>query len=90
MVMHRATIEWQQKMDSLNYYLADMNMPETLRVRAREYLRNQKDSCHKTSYNDSLMILSPEIRVEMSLRQSGQLFERVRTRHARAVLLSDF
>jgi len=72
-----ASLEFRANMDSLNYFLADMDMPEALRVRAREYLRNKRDLYKKRTYPELLNILSPELRIEVVLRMSGSMFEKV-------------
>jgi hypothetical protein len=72
-----ATLEFKTDMDSLNYFLTDMNMPEQLRVRAREYLRNKRDLYKKRSYNELLTILSPELKTEVVFKMSGDLLSKV-------------
>jgi len=69
-----ATIEFRQNMDSLNYFLADMNLSSSMRIRAREYLRNKRDLYKKASYNELLSsILSPQLRIEVVGKISGDM-----------------
>ena len=63
-----------QTMDSLNYFLADMDLPSELRERAREYVRNKRDLYKKAMYNDLLTSsLSPELRIEVVGKMSGDM-----------------
>jgi len=72
-----STLEFKVDMDSLNYFMEDMNMPNGLRLRVREYLRNKRDLYKKRSYNDLLDILSPELKTEVVHKMSGDLLSQV-------------
>ena len=69
------TIAFKQNMDSLNYFLDDMNMPQELRIRAREYLRNCRDLYKKSSYSELVERLSPDLRSEVVLTMSSKILE---------------
>ena len=61
-------------MDSLNYFLKDMNIPSDLRVRAREYLRNKRELYKTASYNEFLQsTLSPTLRIDIVAKMSGDM-----------------
>jgi len=70
-------IAFKQNMDSLNYFLEDMNMPQELRIRAREFLRNTRDIGKRTSYNELVSILSPTLRQDMVMKMSSKTLETV-------------
>ena len=55
-------------MDSLNYFLQDMNMPTAVRQRAREYLRNTRELRKRLSYSELIDKLSPDLREEVGDR----------------------
>lgn len=69
------TIAFKQNMDQLNYFLEDMNMPQELRIRVREYLRNTRELGKKASYNVLVEILSPALRSEIVLMMSQRTLE---------------
>ena len=71
------TNAFKQNMDSLNYFLNDMNMPNELRIRAREYLRNGRDLIKKYSYNELVAGLSPDLRADIVLHMSAATLEQV-------------
>ena len=72
------TIEFKQNMDSLNYFLLDMNMPQGLRIRAREYLRNRRDLSKRLAYNDLVKtVLSTDLRCEAIMHMSHEIFDRI-------------
>lgn len=70
-------LQFQTDMDSLNYFLSDMDMPNEIRVRCREYLRNKRDLYTKDQYGSLMDLLSPDLRVEVVLRMSGKMLKRV-------------
>ena len=69
--------EFKQKMDELNYFMTDMNIDQTLRVRAREYYRQTRDLRKKLSYTDLIDRLSPTLRGEIVLQMSKKTLETV-------------
>ena len=69
--------EFKQKMDELNYFMTDMNIDQTLRVRAREYYRQTRDLRKKLSYTDLIDRLSPTLRGEVVLQMSKKTLETV-------------
>ena len=69
--------EFKQKMDELNYFMFDMNISQTMRVRAREYFRNTRDLRKKLSYVDLVHRLSPTLRGEVVLQMSKKTLETV-------------
>jgi len=69
------TIAFKQNMDQLNYFLEDMQMPQELRIRVREYLRNTRELSKKASYNVLVEILSPALRSEIVLMMSQRTLE---------------
>jgi len=71
------TTEFKQKMDELNYFMGDMHISQTMRVRAREYFRNTRDLRKKLSYADLLDRLSPTLRGEVVLQMSKKTLETV-------------
>lgn len=71
------TNAFKQNMDSLNYFLEDMQMPPELRIRAREYLRNGRDLIKKLSYNELVAGLSPDLRADIVLHMSAKTLEQV-------------
>lgn len=71
------TTEFKQKMDELNYFMLDMNITQTMRVRAREYFRNTRDLRKKLSYTDLIERLSPTLRGEVVLQMSKKTLETV-------------
>lgn len=70
-------IQFKQNMDTLNYFLEDMNMPQELRMRAREYLRNTKEIGKRASYNELVGILSPTLRSDVVTEMSAKTLENV-------------
>ena len=69
-----AVLEFRHNMDSLNYFLKDMNIPSDLRVRAREYLRNKRELYKTASYNEFLQnVLSPTLRIDVVAKMSGDM-----------------
>ena len=71
------TNAFRASMDSLNYFLEDMQMPQGLRIRAREYLRNTRDLFKKSSYNELISSLSPDLRADIVLHMSAKTLELV-------------
>ena len=71
------TTAFKQNMDSLNYFLEDMNMPQELRLRAREYVRNGRELIKKSSYTQLLVGLSPDLRADIVLHMSSKTLEQV-------------
>jgi hypothetical protein len=71
------TNAFKQNMDSLNYFLEDMNMPQELCVRAREYVRNGRDLIKKRSYTEIIDGLSPELRADIVLHMSANTLEQI-------------
>jgi len=71
------TNAFKQSMDSLNYFLEDMQMPGALRIRAREYLRNTRELYKKSSYNALITELSPDLRADIVLHMSAKTLEQV-------------
>ena len=69
------TNAFKQSMDSLNYFLEDMNMPNALRIRAREYLRNTRELYKKSSYNELIAELSPDLRADIVLHMSAKTLD---------------
>jgi len=69
--------EFKQKMDELNYFMTDMLIEPTLRVRAREYFRQTRDLRKKLSYAELIERLSPTLRGEVVLQMSKKTLETV-------------
>ena len=69
--------EFKQKMDELNYFMTDMNIDQSLRVRAREYFRQTRDLRKKLSYGDLILRLSPTLKGEVVLQMSKKTLETV-------------
>ena len=69
--------EFKQKMDELNYFMKDMNITRSMRVRAREYYRQTRDLRKKLSYGELVERLSPTLRGEMVLQMSRSTLEKV-------------
>jgi len=63
-------IKFRQSMDSLNYFLIDMDIPQPVRVKTREYLRQTRDLSKHQSYFELVDMLSPNIRSEVILTMS--------------------
>ena len=70
-------ILFKQNMDSLNYFLDDMMMPNELRIQAREYLRNTRDLAKKRTYIELMDLLSPALKQTVVLKMSRQMLESV-------------
>ena len=70
-------IAFKQNMDSLNYFLEDMQMPSELRVQAREYLRNTRELAKKRSYIELMELLSPDLKQVVVMRMSKQMLDSV-------------
>jgi hypothetical protein len=71
------TILFKQNMDALNYFLEDMNMPQELRMRAREYMRNTRELIKRSSYNELVEKLSPGLRSDIVMVMSARTLETV-------------
>jgi len=63
-------IKFRQSMDSLNYFLVDMDIPQPVRGKTREYLRQTRDLSKHQSYFELVDMLSPNIRSEVILTMS--------------------
>mgnify|MGYP001986386467 CR=1 FL=1 len=54
--------------------VSQYSMPNGLRIRAREYLRNTRDLYKKSSYNDLIKELSPDLRADIEANCSVLIF----------------
>ena len=67
------TIKHRQRMDQLNYFMADQNMPDSLRVTLRGYFQAMRTMLKNDSYNAMIEMMSPMLRAEVSLQKAGWL-----------------
>ena len=58
------TIKHRQRMDQLNYFMADQNMPDSLRVTLRGYFQAMRTMLKNDSYNAMIEMMSPMLRAE--------------------------
>jgi len=65
-LMDQATSKYNQQMDELNLYMAENNMPNTLRIRLREYFQYSKQLNRQRYYQALLMEMSPSLRGEVA------------------------
>ena len=63
----------RQAMDGINFFLNDMNIPQELRVRVREYMRSTKELTKHASYNELVEQVSPTLRGELVLHMSEKV-----------------
>jgi len=68
---------YHHQLDSLNYFLTDLSIEGSVRVRAREYLSNARHLLKKNAYNKLVDSLSPQIRADIVKSMSAQLLHHV-------------
>jgi hypothetical protein len=57
---------YHHQLDSLNYFLTDLSIEGSVRVRAREYLSNARHLLKKNAYNKLVDSLSPQVLFDSS------------------------
>eukprot|EP00966_Prymnesium_polylepis_P228227 5282040-Prymnesium_polylepis.1 len=62
---------FRQTMDHLNYFLADMRIPQHVCIKTREFLKQTRDLGKHQSYFKLVELLSPDIRSEVVYMMSG-------------------
>jgi hypothetical protein len=72
-----ATSEFHKNSDSLNLFCSEKQVPVVLVIRLREYLRNSKQLQRARHYRHLLMLLSPQLRGELTLFLYGNKLMRV-------------
>ena len=70
-------IAFRQQMDSLNYFLKDMEMPEEIKVSCRQYVRNKREVHKQQSYDELVDWLSPGLRGPVLLHMCGRALRNV-------------
>ena len=71
------TTAYKHSMDALNDFLRDTQMPQEIGVAARAYLRNTRELYKKSSYNELITTLSPELKADVVLHMSAKTLENV-------------
>jgi len=64
--MDLATKMFQQSMDHLNLYLEENKFPQEMRVKLRTFFNRAKQLHRSKFYHDTLSLMSPDLRREMS------------------------
>jgi len=64
-------INYRQTMDSLNYFLTDLNIPHETRIKTREYLRQARYLSKHQAYIELVDNFSHDIRNDLVLRMSS-------------------
>jgi potassium voltage-gated channel Eag-related subfamily H protein 7 len=75
--MDQATSEFHKNSDALNLFCVEKQVPLSLVVRLREYLRNSKQLQRARHYRHLLLLYSPQLRGELTLYLYGDKLMRV-------------
>jgi potassium voltage-gated channel Eag-related subfamily H protein 7 len=66
-----ATTEYNQNMDMLNSYMEEIKVPQSMRIRMREFFMHCKGTFRMKYYTDILELLSPQLQGEFAAFQHG-------------------
>ena len=70
-------IAFRQQMDSLNYFLTDMEMPTEVKMACRDYVRKKREVHKQSSYEELIEWLSPGLRGPVLLHMCGRALRNV-------------